>query len=166
MNLIFWSRFIWLLCASSDIQIILVPSLRISKSSVNLWIVVRNTPPLSRAFSFALRSALLSTLTTVLSPINFLAFTNCLPSSFERHVATFVQNHHRNWYCFKLVEIFLIYLLYDCGKSHCKTINISYKSASVLSQIRPRLTVRQKGLHFDSSHLFTPRTACLTVPNY
>ena len=68
--------FVCVRCASSDMQMMFARSDRRLMSSLNFWIVVRNTPPLLRPLSFWPSSSRVSTLTTVSSPINCFALTN------------------------------------------------------------------------------------------
>ena len=59
--------------------------------SVNLCIVVRNTPPLVRPSKYSRNFARLSTSTTHSSPINFLAVPNCSESWVSRSVRSVIS---------------------------------------------------------------------------
>ena len=88
---IFWSKFIWLRCASSEIQITFVRLVSNSVSSVNLCMVVKNTPPLCLFCNNSLKCSLLSTLNTLLSPIKPLALVNCSASWSSRSVRSVIN---------------------------------------------------------------------------
>ena len=72
-------------------QMILARSDSKLMSSENLWIVVRNTPPLFLPLSSSPSSLRVSTLIIVSSPTNSLAFTNCAANWSSRSVRSVIN---------------------------------------------------------------------------
>ena len=77
--------------ASSEIQIIFALFDKRRVSSVNLWMVVRNTPPLVRPVRYSRSLSLLSTSITHSSPIKFLAVPNNLESWSSKSVRSVIR---------------------------------------------------------------------------
>ena len=87
----FCSTFVCERWASSEIQMMLARSDKRLMSSLNFCIVVRNTPPLFRPLSFLPNSSRVSTFTTVSSPMNCLAFTNCADNWSSKSVRSVIR---------------------------------------------------------------------------